>query len=232
MSPQTAGAFRATPMRRVAVIDDRSSFGLALQRRLDELGLASIDMPHGQALSLKLSTWANVDLVLLDALDIGLQQSDPTRSRLVSLDLLHHIPSNGPAIVVYSTAMARPEINIPVRGPGRAQAFYDAFSLYDHLPTIATGKYPGQVQAPTKGDWSALDPRLPVGADVAGAHQLMRTHARSWEQIWREGAPFDKAAQVWISRNVLPLLGNPAGGGYALAVNVVRRISGLPFNLV
>jgi hypothetical protein len=219
-------------MKRVAVIEDRSSFGLALRRRLDDLGLASIGMPHGQALGLKLSTWANVDLVLLDALDIGLQQSDPTQSRLVSLDLLHHIPSGGPAIVVYSTAMARPEVNIPVRGPGRAQAFYDAFSLYDRLPSICAGKFPDEVPPPTKTDWSALDPRLPVGADVAGAHQLIRTHGRSWEQIWREGAPFDKAAQVWISRNVLPLLGSPAGGGYALAVNVVRRISGLPFTLV
>jgi CheY-like chemotaxis protein len=223
--------------RRVLVVDDRSSFGLTLRRRLKELGLTSVGMAQTDALDLTASSWRGVDLVLLDALDIGLQQTDPTRSRLVCLDVLERIADaaaptgRGPVIVLYSTAMARPEVNIPVRQAKGAAAFYNAFTLYDELASIVEGRFIAQVTPPSVADWAALDPRLPVGADVAGAHQMMRTHARSWEQIWRDGAPFDKAAQVWISRNVLPLLDSP-GGGYALAVDVVRRISGLPFALV
>jgi hypothetical protein len=219
-------------MRRVAIIEDRSSFGLALRRRLDDLGMASISMPHGESLDLDPQIWSGVDLVLLDALDIGIQQSDPSQSRLISLDLLDRIPVGGPEVVVYSTAMSRPEVNIPLRGQHRASAFYDAFALYDHLEAISRGELSGQVELPSAADWAALDPRLPEGVDVAGAHQRIRTHERSWEQIWKVAAPFDKAAQVWISRNVLPLLGSPPGGGYALAVNVVRRISGLPYSLI
>jgi hypothetical protein len=213
------------------VIDDRSSFGLTLRRRLTELEISSVGMAHADALKLETSTWSGIDVVLLDALDIGIQQTDPTQSRLVCLDLLGAIPMSESPVVVYSTAMARPEVNIPVRQVGRANAFYDAFTVYDQLASIVRGRFDAQVPPPTDSDWLALDPRLPVGADIAGAHQLMRTHARSWEQIWRADAPFDKAAQVWISRNVLPLLGSPKGG-YALAVNVVRRIAGLPFSLV
>jgi hypothetical protein len=217
---------------RAAIIEDRSSFGLALRRRLDGLGLASISMPHQESLDLDQEVWSGVDLVLLDALDIGIQQSDPSKSRLVSLDLLDRIPISGPQVVVYSTAMAQPEVNIPLRGHGRAAAFYNAFALYDNLKNIQSGEFTGQVDEPSTSDWAQLDPRLPPGANVVGAHQRIRTHERSWEQIWKVEAPFDKAAQVWISRNILPLLGNPDGGGYALAVNVVRRISGLPFTLL
>jgi hypothetical protein len=218
-------------MKRVAIIEDRSSFGLALRRRLDDLGMASISIPHSESLDLRKAVWSEIDFVLLDALDIGIQQSDPSLSRLVSLDVLDRIPTGGPEVVVYSTAMAQPEVNIPLRGQRRASAFYDAFALFDHLEAISRREFSGQVDEPTINDWARLDPRLPVGVDVASAHQRIRTHERSWEQVWRERAPFDKAAQMWISRNVLPILGNPEGGGYAMAVSVVRRIAGLPFTL-
>ena len=216
--------------KHVVVIEDRASFGPSMVREVSRRGLPCQWITHDQALSAGPDRWAEVALVLLDAFDIGAQQSDPTRSRLASLDVMVELPP-GPPVVVYSTAMSRPEVNIPLRGPGRAAGFYDVFSLTDQLDSIIAGELHGQVPPPADGDYKELDPRLPVGADGAGAHRRMQTHPRSWRQIWDEHAPFDKAAQVWISRNVLPLLGSPDGGGYGMAVNVVRRVAGLPFRL-
>ncbi len=220
--------------RRVIVVEDRSSFGPALVTRLRELGLECRWVTPERSKELAQSVWKAADLVLLDALDIGLQQSDGSRSRLESLDLLEQLDGiDGCAdVVVYSTAMQRPEVNIPVRGLGSASAFYDVSRLTAHLREIVAGNYRDQVAAPSLEDWQALDRRLTPMADVAGAHQAMRRHDRSWRQVWDDHARFDKAAQVWISRNVLPLLGNPERGGYSLAVDVVRKVSGLPFRLI
>lgn len=216
--------------RQVVVVEDRASFGPSMVREVSRRGLTCQWITHDQALGAGPDRWTDVDLILLDAFDIGAQQSDPTRSRLASLDVMVDLPP-GPLVVVYSTAMQRPEVNIPLRGPGRAVAFYEVFNLPDQLDGIVAGVFEGQVPPPTAADFKELDPRLPYGADVAGAHRRMQTHPRSWRQIWDEHAPFDKAAQVWISRNILPLLGSPDGGGYGMAVNVVRRVAGLPFRL-
>jgi hypothetical protein len=220
--------------KRVMVIEDRSSFGPALIAQLRRMDVDAKWLTHSEALHLESLAWRRVDLVLLDAFDIDMQQTDRTRSRLASLDLLDRslqaaCPSD---VVVYSTAMRRPEVNIPLRDIGGAAAFFDVNGLAENLATIVDGRYEGQVSPPTPEDWRLLDRRLTPAADVAGAHQKMRTHDRAWRQVWDQYAPFDKAAQVWINRNVLPLLGSPEGGGYAMAVNVVRRISGLPFTLV
>jgi hypothetical protein len=220
--------------RRVMVIEDRSSFGPALIAQLRSMDVEAKWVTHSEALQLEAPAWRYLDLILLDAFDIDVQQSDRTRSRLASLDLLGHLAVVAcPAdVVVYSTAMRRPEVNIPLRGVGGAAAFFDLAGLTEHLATIVDGRYVGEVLPPTPEDWRCLDRRLTPAADVSGAHQKMRTHDRAWRQVWDQYAPFDKAAQVWINRNVLPLLGAPDGGGYAMAVNVVRRIAGLPFNLV
>ncbi len=218
------------PVRSVVVVEDRASFGPSLVRELTRRNVACQWVTHGDALARRPAAWTGVDLVLLDAFDLGAQQSDRTRSRLASLDVLAGLPVE-PTVVVYSTAMRRPEANIPLRGPGRAAAFYEVFDLPDQLDGILLGQYGGQVPSPTASDFVALDPRLPPGADVAAAHQQIQRHPRSWRQIWDDRAPFDKAAQVWINRNILPVLGSPPGGGYAMAVNVIRRVAGLPFRL-
>lgn len=66
---------------------------------------------------------------------------------------------------------------------------------------------------------------------MAAAHQRIQEHDRAWRQIWDADAPFDKAAQVWITRNVLPLLGVSSSGGYRVAIEVIRRVAGLPYQL-
>ena len=173
------------------VIEDRGTFGPALVRQLEPLGVQARWIPHPVAADLGAATWASVPLVLLDALDLSSQQDDRRRSRLTSLDVLAAIArvprQDRPRVVVYSTHMAKPEVNIPLRGAEVADAFYDV-----------------------------------------AAHQLMRTHERTWRQVWDPDAAFDKAAQVWVRRNVLAPL-HAESAGYNMAVEVVRRIAGLPY---
>jgi hypothetical protein len=223
------------------VIEDRGTFGPALVRQLEPLGVQARWVPHPVAADLGPATWASVPLVLLDALDLSSQQDDHTRSRLTSLDVLEsvaRVPRPAlPYVVVYSTHMAKPEVNIPLRGAGVARAFYEVGALLEHLPDIvadqaaggaAGGRLDGQVAPPGPADWAALHPELPACADVVLAHQLMRTHERTWRQVWDPDAAFDKAAQVWVRRNVLASLGAESAG-YNMAVEVVRKLAGLPY---
>jgi hypothetical protein len=223
------------------VIEDRGTFGPALVRQLEPMGVQARWIPHPVAADLGPATWASVPLVLLDALDLPSQQDDHTRSRLSSLDVLESVArvprGEGPRTVVYSTHMAKPEVNIPLRGAGVASGFYDVGALLEHLAHIVlavqsapTGavRLDGQVPAPDPADWASLHPDLPACADVGAAHQLMRTHERTWRQVWDPDAAFDKAAQVWVRRNVLPALGAESAG-YNMAVEVVRKLAGLPY---
>jgi hypothetical protein len=217
---------------RAIVIEDRGTFGPALVRQLEPMGVQARWVPHPTAVALDPSTWAAVPLVLLDALDLSSQQDDRTRTRLTSLDVLEslaRLPRSGmPRVIVYSTHMAKPEINIPLRRAGVASAFYEVGTLLEHLPDVVTGSCPDQVPAPGPDDWAQLHPDLSPRADVAAAHQLMRTHDRTWRQVWDGDAAFDKAAQVWVRRNVLAPLGAEASG-YSLAIEVVRKLAGLPY---
>jgi hypothetical protein len=222
------------------VIEDRGTFGPALVRQLEPLGVQARWIPHPVAAELAPATWASVPLVLLDALDLSSQQDDHTRSRLTSLDVLASVarvsPPDTPRVVVYSTHMAKAEVNIPLRGANVAEGFYEVNGLLEHLPEIVLAvqrgadlsRVPGQVRRPQPADWAALHPDLPACADVVVAHQLMRTHARTWRQVWDPDATFDKAAQVWVRRNVLGVLGAESAG-YNMAVEVVRKVAGLPY---
>jgi hypothetical protein len=214
------------------VIEDRGTFGPALVRQLEPLGVQARWIPHPVAADLGPATWASAPLVLLDALDLSSQQDDHTRSRLTSLDVLESVarlPRPAlPRVIVYSTHMAKPEVNIPLRGAGVARGFYDVGALLEHLADIVVGKLEGQVPPPVPADWAALHPDLQPCADVVAAHQLMRTHERTWRQVWDPDAAFDKAAQVWVRRNVLAALGAESAG-YNMAVEVVRKLAGLPY---
>jgi hypothetical protein len=229
------------------VIEDRGTFGPALVRQLEPLGVQARWIPHPVAADLAPATWASVPLVLLDALDLSSQQDDRSRSRLTSLDVLASVarvpPPDTPLVVVYSTHMAKPEVNIPLRGARVAEGYYEVGSLIEHLPAIVTAaqrtiagapaappgpRLPGQVPAPAPADWTALHPDLPPCADVVVAHQLMRTHPRTWRQVWDPTAAFDKAAQVWVRRNVLGALGAESAS-YNMAIEVVRKVAGLPY---
>jgi hypothetical protein len=223
------------------VIEDRGTFGPALVRQLEPLGVQARWIPHPVAADLGPATWASVPLVLLDALDLSSQQDDHTRSRLTCLDVLEsvsRVPAPGtPLVVVYSTHMAKAEVNIPLRGARVAAGYFDVGALIENLPAIvlaaqSPGTRParltGQVPEPAPADWAHLHPDLPVCADVVVAHQLMRTHARTWRQVWDPEAAFDKAAQVWVRRNVLAALGAESAS-YNMAVEVVRKLAGLPY---
>lgn len=220
---------------KAVIIEDRGSFGPALARQLERLGVAARWVPHSMAAQTPIDALAASDLVFLDALDLARQQADPTQSRLASLDLLFRLAEAGhtaaPVVVVYSTAMDRPAINIPLRQTPVSCSYFTVDQLTERLGAIVTGDRSAGTPAPTPADWRALHPDLPVGADVASAHQRIQDHARAWRQIWDADAGFDKAAQVWITRNVLPLLGVAPSGGYRVAIEVIRKVSGLPYQL-
>jgi hypothetical protein len=221
-----------TADRRAVVIEDRGTFGPALARQLAARGRPARWVPHPFAIDLDPVCWANAPLVFLDALDLSSQQEDPTRSRLASLDLLQQFaalpPGQRPKVIVYSTHMAKPEINIPLRRPGSAVAFYEVQDLMDRLDDIVLDRYPGQVAPPTPEDWAALHPGLHARSDVAGAHQAMRRRESAWRLVWDDHAAYDKAVQVWIRRNVVSLLDVEARG-YGIAVEVTRKLAGLPY---
>jgi hypothetical protein len=214
------------------VIEDRGTFGPALARQLATRGQPARWVPHPLAIDLDPALWANAPLVFLDALDLSSQQEDPTRSRLTSLDLLQTFaalpPAQRPTVIVYSTHMAKPEINIPLRRPGSAKAFYEVQDLMDNLDDVVLGRYPGQVPPPTDADWAALHPSLHARSDVAAVHQAMRRREGAWRLVWDDRAGYDKAVQVWIRRNVVSLL-DVEHRGYGIAVEVTRKLAGLPY---
>lgn len=220
------------------IVEDRGSFGPALARQLERHGVGARWIPHAVALAQQAETLAGADLVLIDALDLDRQQSDPTQSRLASLDLLFQLASSSPPqrprVVVYSTVMHRPELNIPLRQAGVEASFFDVKALTANVGGIALAERLDDVQVPkpTVDDWHALHPDLPVGSAVAAAHQRIREHERAWRQIWDPDAAFDKAAQVWVSRNVLPLLDLSSASGYRVAIEVIRKVAGLPYKLL
>jgi len=223
---------------RAVIVEDRGSFGPALARSLEQHGVAARWIPHTVALEQEAETLAAADLLFVDALDLDRQQSDATQSRLASLDLLMRLGATPeprrPRVTVYSTVMERPELNIPLRQAGVAARYFTVEALTANVAEIALGATLAdkQVRAPTAVDWHTLHPDLPVGADVAAAHQRIRDHDRAWQQIWDPAAPFDKAAQVWVSRNVLPLLQLPSTSGYRVAIEVIRKVAGLPYALL
>lgn len=220
---------------RALVIEDRASFAPAVTKRLEAQGVPSRWLPHGRALALDGPTWASVELVLVDALDLGGQQDDPTRSRLASLDLLDVAsdlpPADRPLLVVYSTAMHRSEIRLPLASHPLRPPLYDVTGLLESIPELVAGDTSRALSRPTDEDWSDLDPSLDHRTRLAEAHQRMRSHERAWRQVWDPDAPFDKAAQVWITRNVLPLLGLSSSRGYGIARSVMQRVAGLPYRL-
>ena len=201
-------------------------------RALQPLGVQPRWLPHLLAYGEPDTTWATPGLILLDACDLDAQQGDPTCSRLAALDIIDLLsavpPAQRPRVVCYSAGMEAPELNIPLRQNEIAEAFYEADRIIPNLGSIIHRTYDGQVRAPEATDFALLDPNLPAHADLAAAHQKIRQHERAWRVIWDDDMPFDKAAQVWITRNILPLLGLSSSDGYAVAKKVIRQMAGLP----
>jgi hypothetical protein len=216
---------------RTVVVEDRGTFGPTLKGQLADRGVEVRWLPHPSAETVTAPQWANVDLVMLDAVDLSSQQDDARRSRLASLDILERITevpdAVRPRVVVYSTHMTAPEVNIPLRQVPGADAFYELGDLWNHLDEVLAGDHAHQAPPPTKGDWARLHAKLTPDVDVAAVHQLMRRNERAWEQVWQAKAPFDRAAQVWIQRNVVVRLG-PGVRSYRTAVDVTRKVAGLP----
>ena len=243
-------AGRIEPVK-ILVVEDRGAYGQSLTKEVarvlhSETVRAQLRpspeppgvrwVPHDEALAVGTGALAQLSLILLDAWDIGAQQDDRTRSRLTSLDILERIAviakPERPRVIVYSSAMDEPEVNIPLRYLGVASGFYRLQAIHDCLPRILTGDLGGQVVPPDSSDWAVLDEDLPGGADVALAHQLMQQRRDAWEQVWNGEASYSRAVQRWIVRNVLPAMNVPSGGGYRLAVSVIRKLAGLPYDPV
>lgn len=212
------------------IVEDRAGFAPQLRRVLVGGGVQSQWLAHRDAVDLEPGRFAEFDVILLDALDLDSQQDDTQCSRLKSLDVMEQIArlpeSDRPEVIVYSTAMNRPEVNIPVRQARVATAFYPSITMLERAVEIVAGERDGQTDEPVAADWQEIDPRLTPESDLFLAHQLMRTHGPSWRQVWDADAPFDRAAQRWITRNVLGVLA--LDSGYMVAINAIRKISGLP----
>jgi CheY-like chemotaxis protein len=212
------------------VVEDRPSFAPNLRKALEACGVRSAWLTHARAANEPASSYAKLDVVFLDAYDTDGQQADRTRSRLASLDVLQVIrslpPDQRPTVVAYSTHMNRPEVNIPLREWGLVAACFEPGDLITRTCKIIAGDYEGSVPEPRTGDWARIHPRLPDGALVADAHQKARQHPRTWELIWNPDAGFDRAAQRWVTRRLLPLL--RLERGYLVAVQTVQKVACLP----
>lgn len=172
-----------------------------------------------------------VDLLLVDAWDVVRQQHDRSQSRLAtSLDALELVrqmpPSQRPTVVGYSAMMDRAEVAVPILQAG-ADAVFVLERLTWSMPQVLGGDFSGRREL-TAGDWDSLG--LTDRAEVVEAHQLCRRHPRSWEQIWDGEATFDRAAQMFMRRNLLPLLPTPSGEAatYRHVRRVLRTLSCLP----
>lgn len=177
-----------------------------------------------------LAVLESADLVLLDAYDGDRAQDEPSASRLRAfevLDLLDAVASaDRPRTIVYSTSMNLPELRVALAGDRRVDAAYTSSGLADHLADVIHGGNVGSIPPPQPDDWRAIDRALKPGADLAKLHQMMRDNPRAWRLVWDLDAPFDQAAQKWISRQIQPWLIDGEGGTYRVAVDVTRRISG------
>jgi hypothetical protein len=217
--------------RRLVVVEDRVAYRNHLLRALGGIRptLPTSSLSHGEFLGL--GAWRALgagDIVLLDVCDIGGQQEHPEESRLRSLDICDRLSTceSYPVVYAYSVFMERPEINVPVREYPFVKAAFDHAGLLDVLGDVVGGTAKGTVAPPGSDDYRMLG--LPPTAQVAAAHQLMRTREDAWSLVWRRHHPAPAArTRAWINTYVRDLLDLPEGT-YRRIVGLMQRVAGLP----
>ena len=163
------------------------------------------------------------DLVFLDALDLARQQADPTQSRLASLDVLFRLAeaaqTAAPVVVVYSTAMERPAINIPLRQTPVSCSYFTVDQLTERLGAIvlSTGLL-AQLQTPEEFSFV-------VAHEIA--HSILNSSRRSallgQEQQRHAHAPQE---ELLADQLALELLGNEpraAAAAHALILRLAQQ---------
>lgn len=219
-------------MALLVMVEDRVSLARALTRRVMEESpnhrLVCLD--HEEAIEPPAErALGRADVIVVDCKDRGRQQVDPSASQLASLDVLDRLSAMGsPArVYTYSTDMAQPAVNIPIREYPIVLGSLTVPQLLVGLPDMLAGKSPeAQVPPPVDADYD----RLQVGreAKVASAHQLMKRRPDAWELIWQRwpAAP-TRATRAWVNRNVGPLL-DANRSDCRHVVSVLRTVAGLP----
>lgn len=223
-------------MARYMLIEDRLSYVKAVQTTLHraQVSIGQGDLTvqshrHALAAPSTDAQFSSAELVMLDACDYDSQQEDPTASRFSALDLCERIAglTDPPRVVVYSTSMSRPEVNIPVREYSFVRACLDHNELLSYLPQLVRGEsVVGRIPPPGASDYRDLGvgPR----AQVAAAYHLIRTRPDAWELVWRPTmtkAP--DATREWINDRIRPLL-DISTPNYKPAIEVIKRVAGLP----
>lgn len=224
----------------VVLVEDRPSMLETMAGKLERLGGThrtwapphTLDPArlHPPARARAIELLRRADLVFVDAYDRDLAQDDPTASRLVGLAVVDLVGAldveHRPIVVAYSTAMAQPALHITMRCRPIVTAAFTAAGLLDALPDVLTGNFTGALPPPLPQDWKSVHPDLRPGADLAELHQRMAGNERAWRLVWDRDAPFDQAAQKWITRQILPWLSDGDRPSYRVAVDVTRSIAG------
>ena len=183
-----------------------------------------------QASGVSQALLSGMDLLLVDAFDRDQTQDQPTRSALRCLDVLEVVGDlpveHRPVVVAYSTAMRSPALRATMHSTGVVAATYTPPDLLEHLAEVLAGRYPGAVDPPSLEDWRSVHPAVRPGADLARLHRCMEANERAWRIVVDPGAPFDQAAQKWITRHILPWLTDAEHPSYRVAVDITRKIAG------
>lgn len=159
-------------------------------------------------------------------------------SRFVALEIvgaLRRIPSGDrPIVVVFSSLMDRPEVNIPLWErrfvvAARYRACDLLAELEDGTPVIskvARGEVPQAWRDPVDDDYATLD--LTPGAHIARLVETFLADGRLWYRAATKRTPPGHTTEA-VSK-AIGRLSNSAGlggGGSTRAVNLVRRVTRL-----
>lgn len=212
---------------RVLVVDDGFWGREQVVPRLQRLRMFCDSVSHMRAEDGP--SWAEYDIVLLDAYDdIGLRH-DPLRTRLAALPLLRSAEDRwgvGLRVVVYSTEIQSPYIRVPLLQTGRVCEFRSAAEVIDSdvLLQLVTSETRSISPVPSNTDWAAMG--LPEGAKIGDAHETVRLNRPDvWRLVLDEiPKPLgNDADRKWIKRNVNSLLGLDAR--WSQVRSVLRRVA-------
>lgn len=246
-STPSASVSRQPPTPSILVVEDRVSFGLALQKALVDNGVPrpSINrVDHVSCLRMMELQRSPSELLLLDAYDLDGQQEDPTRSRLAAADVLLRLQDAAdvrpvPRVIVYSLQIDEPRVSVPLREfSGLVDGYFAAEDLADAMGAIIQGgRLTGQAPAPTAADYELLG--VTPEARICELLRWMRTIDRydNRQEVWldlvcaQSARNPSRAVRARIGRAAERLLGWPSGTDYRDVIELAREVACVPFDV-
>ena len=243
----SASAPTRPPVPSVLVVEDRVSFGLALQKALVDNGVprAAINrVDHATCLRMMAQERSPTELLLLDAYDLDGQQEDPTRSRLAAADVLLRLQDavqvrSVPRVIVYSLHLDEPRVNVPLREfSGLVDGYFPAADLADVVGDIIRGgRLTGQAPAPNAADYELLG--VTPDARICELLQWMQTIDRydNHQEVWLDlvcGQSVrnpTRGVRARIGRAADRFLGWSSGTDYRDVIDLAREVACVPFDV-